>query len=238
MTEVGHIHGAAKSHDIPAPEQRGLQGRPAMACDRTHARVLAAAKKTGCNATQLVRCSGVMLRLSRRLVAHTASVCTVIFEDRLEDELADFSDRFSCKVWLKRYFRERWRCGFRRAGRLNVSKHRRENKELENIPLGTTHTPPLDIANSFVSASFAVPPFSSAGGPTVTNTLPWCTKNTICILREFFARLKPSGGSSTIPEPKKGSVIILAYWKADPATSRVTIDDDAYAMSVNGQCVT
>jgi hypothetical protein len=114
-----------------------------------------------------------------------------------------------------------------------ATKCKSGKEQLGNIPLGTTHTPPFEIANSFVSDSFPAPPFSSAGGPTVTSTLPWWTKKTICILREFFARLKPSGGSSTIPEPKKGRVIILAYWKADPATSRVTMDDDAYAMSVN-----
>lgn len=107
-------------------------------------------------------------------------------------------------------------------------------ERIRNIPLGTTHTPPLEIANSFVSAlpRVALPFWSTEGGPTVTNTLPTCTKNTICILREFLARLMPSGGSSTIPEPKKGRVIILAYWKADPATSRVTMDDSANAMSV------
>ena len=125
------------------------------------------------------------------------------------------------------------RCDPMRGGEERRGMGRKRAKR--NIPLGTTHTPPLEMANSFVSASpLETPrPFcSTAGGPTVTRTLPSCTKNTICILREFFARLKPSGGNSTMPEPKNGRVIILAYWKDDPATSRVTIDDEAKAISV------
>jgi hypothetical protein len=61
-------------------------------------------EETACNAAQLVRCSGAMLRLFRRLVAHTASAGQ--FFKRLEDELADLSDRSSSKAWLKRYSRE------------------------------------------------------------------------------------------------------------------------------------
>jgi hypothetical protein len=62
--------------------------------------------------------------------------------------------------------------------------------------------------------------------------LPSCTKKTICIRRLFFARLKPSGGSSTTPAPKKGIVMILAYLKAEAGTSRVMIEEAANAMSV------
>jgi hypothetical protein len=79
------------------------------------------------------------------------------------------------------------------------------------------------MANVFVSPSVA--------GPTSTMTLPSCTKKHICILLLFFARLKPSGGSSTMPEPKKGRVMIFAYLNSEPATSRVTMLDWANARS-------
>ena len=63
-------------------------------------------------------------------------------------------------------------------------------------PLGTCQTPPFVMAN-------LVPATSTA-------TLPKYTKKTICILREFLVRLKPRGGSSMMPVPKKGIVSVLA----------------------------
>jgi hypothetical protein len=44
--------------------------------------------------------------------------------------------------------------------------------------------------------------------------------------------LNPSGGSSTMPEPKKGRVMIFAYLNSEPATSRVTMLPCANARSV------
>lgn len=92
-----------------------------------------------------------------------------------------------------------------------------------SLPRGTIQTPPLLSANWLTSMPVA---------PTSTITLPEWTKNTICILRLFLARLKPSGGSSTMPAPKNGIVMILAYLKSLPATSRVTIDAAANPRSI------
>ena len=83
--------------------------------------------------------------------------------------------------------------------------------QLNNSPLGTCHCPPTPILNLTV------------GVPTLTVTLPLCTKNTICIFREFLTRLSHSGGRCTMPEPKKGTVRVLANLKFAPAMSRISI---------------
>ena len=95
---------------------------------------------------------------------------------------------------------------------------------MQNSPLGTTQAPPFDIANWWTCAP-------SLAANTSTMTFPSCTKKHICIFLEFFARLKPAGGNSTMPEPKKGIVIIFAYLNFEPATSRVMIEGAAKAMS-------
>ena len=84
---------------------------------------------------------------------------------------------------------------------------KQHNKERMCLPLGTTQTPPLLIANCVVSVP--LPP-AAPGAPISTMTLPSWTKKHCCIFREFLARLKPFGGTSTTPLPKNGKVRILA----------------------------
>lgn len=119
-----------------------------------------------------------------------------------------------------------WRVGgqtWMQCGRVLLWDSEGKRGGESGLPLGTTHTPPREMANVFSSP---------LAGPTSTSTLPSCTKKHICILLLFFARLKPSGGSSTSPEPKNGRVMILAYLNSEPATSRVTMLPCANARSV------
>ena len=80
----------------------------------------------GCNDTQLVRCFGAMLRLFRRLVAHTASAR---HPRRLEDELADLSDRSSPKSWMNRYSREGGDMAFAARGQVAVMRCKGQRKD-------------------------------------------------------------------------------------------------------------
>lgn len=70
-----------------------------------------------------------------------------------------------------------------------------------------------------------------------TCTRPRNTKNTICIFFEFFGFLTPPGGISTTPDPIKEVLSSLANRKVAPFTSRVSIADGAYAISIHGQPV-
>lgn len=88
------------------------------------------------------------------------------------------------------------------------------------VPRGTCQKPPL-VMVKMVSH-------------TCTTTLPECTKNIMCILREFLSRLKPSGGISTMPQPKKGVVSVLANLKLPSPLSCISILLLAWAISVEG----
>ena len=56
---------------------------------------------------------------------------------------------------------------------------------------------------------------------TSTTTRPAKTQKTMWFLREFFGRFSPLGGMSTMPEWKKGMVMVFAYSKVWFLTSFV-----------------
>lgn len=64
--------------------------------------------------------------------------------------------------------------------------------DMQNVPLGTCHMPPLLIAKRVPATS--------------TDTFPDATKNMKWNFREFLRPLLPPGGSSIMPLPKKSVV--------------------------------
>lgn len=57
----------------------------------------------------------------------------------------------------------------------------------------------------------------------------------MCILFEFLGFLTPPGGSSTIPDPKKGELSSFAKRKEESFVSLVSIPEGAYAISETGR---
>ena len=87
------------------------------------------------------------------------------------------------------------------------NKEEKKQWYVRNVPRGTCHMPPLPMLKE-VSA-------------TLTCTRPEKTQKTMWFFREFFVFFSPPGGISTIPEWKKGKVMVLAYMNLAPLTSRL-----------------